>query len=48
MKPAKPVKAVLPFYRRHRRAILTLQHFTGIDSFTLSAALMLYPIFRKR
>lgn len=48
MKPAKPVKAVLPFYRRHRRALITLMRFSGIDSFTLSAALMLYPVFRKR
>lgn len=43
----KPVRAMLPFYRRHRRAILTLQKFTGIDSFQLSASLLLYPILRK-
>ena len=47
MKPAKPVKAVLPFYRRHRRALITLMRFSGIDRFTLPAALLLYPVFRK-
>ena len=47
MNPRDRYELIHDFYRRHRRALITLMRFSGVDSFTLSAALMRYLVFRK-